>query len=278
MPREPVCAAGNRTRRRCAPRRRSAGSGVAMGPALVRLSRARSPHYASGAIGRAWTAWYDPAPSRGGGRAGRRRCMRPAMQPWQPRRRPHPLAYRGPTGPGCPGTPCRGHPRSGGATPPGTGTGAGSAACDQGRGPDPQARPPPGRLPADRAGGQAGRLALPAWWRGPLAPTALGHGTARAGARRRGAPACRWCAGDSGMRYGAAGAWPAKPLIRDWYHLHQQGPAACRRIGRGKEAKRHRRLRRDRRLWRGAVPAAIAVLEAHRAQARKTAARERLIT
>jgi hypothetical protein len=71
---------------------------------------------------------------------------------------------------------------------------------------------------------------------------------------------------------------PAQPMIRDWYHLHQQGPEPCRRIGRGKEAKRPRRLRLDRRVWRGDVRAAIAALDAHRSQARNTAALERLIT
>ncbi len=71
---------------------------------------------------------------------------------------------------------------------------------------------------------------------------------------------------------------PAKTMILDWYHLHQKCTEQCRRIGRGKLAKRQRRLRLYRRLWRGDVAAAIAVLEAQRSQARNTEALESLIT
>ncbi len=71
---------------------------------------------------------------------------------------------------------------------------------------------------------------------------------------------------------------PAKTMILDWYHLHQKCTEQCSRICQGKQAKRHLLLRLYRRLWRGDVAAAIAVLEAQRSQARNTEALESLIT
>jgi len=71
---------------------------------------------------------------------------------------------------------------------------------------------------------------------------------------------------------------PAKTMILDWYDLHQKCTEQCSRIWRGKQAKRQLLLRLYRRLWRGDVPAAIAVLEADRSQARNTEALESLIT
>ncbi|MFL5804900.1 MAG: hypothetical protein ACJ8CR_24540 [Roseiflexaceae bacterium] len=63
---------------------------------------------------------------------------------------------------------------------------------------------------------------------------------------------------------------PNKTLILDWYHLHQKCRELSSRICRGKQAKRWLLLRLYRRLWRGDVAAAIALLEAERPQTRNT--------
>jgi hypothetical protein len=59
-----------------------------------------------------------------------------------------------------------------------------------------------------------------------------------------------------------------KTRLLDWYHLHQKCTEQCSRICRGKQAKARLLLRLYRRLWRGEVVAAIAVLEAYRPKAK----------
>jgi len=61
-----------------------------------------------------------------------------------------------------------------------------------------------------------------------------------------------------------------KTMILDWYHLHHKCLELSSRICRGKQAKRWLLLRLYRRLWRGDVVAAIALLEAYRPQTRNT--------
>jgi hypothetical protein len=61
-----------------------------------------------------------------------------------------------------------------------------------------------------------------------------------------------------------------KTMILDWYHLHQKCRELSSRICRGKQAKRWLLLRLYRRLWRGDVAAALALLEAYRPQTRNT--------
>ena len=61
---------------------------------------------------------------------------------------------------------------------------------------------------------------------------------------------------------------PDKTMLLDWYHLHQKCIEQCSRICRGKQAKTRLLLRLNRRLWRGEVVAAIAVLEAYRPKAK----------
>jgi hypothetical protein len=70
---------------------------------------------------------------------------------------------------------------------------------------------------------------------------------------------------------------PDKTMILDWYHLQQKCMDLCSRIGRGKVAKAQLLLRLYRRLWRGDVAAAIALLEAERPQARNVEVLETLI-
>ena len=68
-----------------------------------------------------------------------------------------------------------------------------------------------------------------------------------------------------------------KTMILDWYHLHQKCLELSSRICRGKQAKRWLLLRLERRLWRGDVVAALALLEAYRPQTRNTEALDTFI-
>jgi hypothetical protein len=68
-----------------------------------------------------------------------------------------------------------------------------------------------------------------------------------------------------------------KTMILDWYHLHHTCLELSSRICRGKQAKRWLLLRLYRRLWRGDVVAAIALLEAYRPQTRNTEALDTFI-
>ena len=61
---------------------------------------------------------------------------------------------------------------------------------------------------------------------------------------------------------------PDKTMLLDWYHLQQKCTEQCSRICRGKQAKARLLLRLYRRLWRGDVAAAFAVLEAYRPRAK----------
>ena len=55
---------------------------------------------------------------------------------------------------------------------------------------------------------------------------------------------------------------PTKTMILDWYDLQQQCMALSSPIWRGKAARAHFLWRLEWRLWRGDVPAAVALLEA----------------
>jgi hypothetical protein len=68
-----------------------------------------------------------------------------------------------------------------------------------------------------------------------------------------------------------------KTMILDWYHLHAKCSDLCSRICAGKYARARLLLRLYRRLWRGDVTGAIAVLHAYRGQARNTEVLETLI-
>jgi hypothetical protein len=68
-----------------------------------------------------------------------------------------------------------------------------------------------------------------------------------------------------------------KAMILDWYHLQQKCLDFSSRICRGKTAKAQLLQRLYRRLWRGDVPAAIAVLQAHRHQAKNEEKLDELI-
>jgi hypothetical protein len=70
---------------------------------------------------------------------------------------------------------------------------------------------------------------------------------------------------------------PNKTMILDWYHLQQKCIDLSSRIGWGKAARAHFLWRLYRRLWRGDVPAAVALLEAYRPHTRNTAMLETLI-
>jgi hypothetical protein len=70
---------------------------------------------------------------------------------------------------------------------------------------------------------------------------------------------------------------PTKTMILDWYHLHQKCMDLSSRICRGKAARAHFLWRLYRRLWRGDVPAAVALLEAYRPHTRNAAMLETLI-
>ncbi len=66
-------------------------------------------------------------------------------------------------------------------------------------------------------------------------------------------------------------------MILDWYHLHQKCKELCSRICRSKPAKARLLLRLYRRLWRGDVAAAVALLEAYRPETRNTEVLDTLI-
>jgi hypothetical protein len=70
---------------------------------------------------------------------------------------------------------------------------------------------------------------------------------------------------------------PDKTMILDWYHLHQKSADLCSRICKGKQARAKLLLRLYRRLWRGNVTGAIAVLQAYRLQARNIEELETLV-
>jgi hypothetical protein len=69
-----------------------------------------------------------------------------------------------------------------------------------------------------------------------------------------------------------------KAMILDWYHLKQKCLELSSRICRSKVVKAQLLLRLYRRLWRGDVGAAIAVLEAHRHQAKNEEKLDELIS
>ena len=73
------------------------------------------------------------------------------------------------------------------------------------------------------------------------------------------------------------GAQRQQDDVLDWYHLHQKCRELSSRICRGKQAKRWLLLQLERRLWRGDVAAAIALLEAYRAETRNTQALDTFI-
>ncbi len=68
-----------------------------------------------------------------------------------------------------------------------------------------------------------------------------------------------------------------KTMILDWHHLKQKCVDLSSRICRGKAAKAQLLRRLYRRLWRGDVPAAIAILEAERAETKHEAKLDELI-
>ena len=68
-----------------------------------------------------------------------------------------------------------------------------------------------------------------------------------------------------------------KTMILDWHHLKQKCRDLSSRICRSKVAKAQLLRRLYRRLWRGDVPAAIAVLEAQRGEARNEAKLDELL-
>jgi hypothetical protein len=69
-----------------------------------------------------------------------------------------------------------------------------------------------------------------------------------------------------------------KAMIVDWYHLEQKCRGLSSRICRTKAAKTQLLRRLEWRLWRGNVPGAIMVLEAHRCEARNAAKLDELIS
>jgi hypothetical protein len=68
-----------------------------------------------------------------------------------------------------------------------------------------------------------------------------------------------------------------KTMILDWHHLQQKCRELSSRICRSKAAKAQLLRRLYRRLWRGDVPAAIAVLEAQRCEVRNEAKLDELL-
>jgi hypothetical protein len=68
-----------------------------------------------------------------------------------------------------------------------------------------------------------------------------------------------------------------KTMILDWHHLQQKCLELSSRICRSRTAKAQLLRRLYRRLWRGDVPAAIAVLEAHRPETKNETKLEELI-
>ncbi|HSH79269.1 MAG TPA: UPF0236 family protein [Herpetosiphonaceae bacterium] len=72
-------------------------------------------------------------------------------------------------------------------------------------------------------------------------------------------------------------ALTAKTMILDWHHLKQKCLELSSRICRGRLAKAHFLRRLYRRLWRGDVPGALAVLEAERPETKNEAKLDELI-
>jgi hypothetical protein len=70
---------------------------------------------------------------------------------------------------------------------------------------------------------------------------------------------------------------PDKTMLLDWYHLHQKCADLSSRICRGKQAGARLLLRLYRRLWRGDVAGAIAVLQAERGESKNEAKLDELI-
>jgi len=68
-----------------------------------------------------------------------------------------------------------------------------------------------------------------------------------------------------------------KTMLLDWHHLRQRCLEVASRICRSKVAKAHLLRRLYRRLWRGDVPGAIAVLETHRRETRNEAKLDELM-
>ncbi len=68
-----------------------------------------------------------------------------------------------------------------------------------------------------------------------------------------------------------------KRMLLDWHHLKQKCLELSSRICRGKTAKAHLLRRLYRRLWRGDVPGAIAVLEAERGETKNEAKLDELL-
>ncbi|MDQ4076818.1 MAG: hypothetical protein M3220_11315 [Chloroflexota bacterium] len=68
-----------------------------------------------------------------------------------------------------------------------------------------------------------------------------------------------------------------RTMILDWHHLQQKCLDLSSRICRSRAAKVQLLRRLSRRLWRGDVPAAIAVLEAHRRETKNEAQLDELI-
>jgi len=69
-----------------------------------------------------------------------------------------------------------------------------------------------------------------------------------------------------------------KTMILDWYHLYHKCKDLSSRICRGKAARARFLWRLYRRLWRGDIPAAVALLEAYRPHTKNAALLETLIT
>ncbi len=70
---------------------------------------------------------------------------------------------------------------------------------------------------------------------------------------------------------------PRKTMLLDWHHLQQRCLELSSRICRSKAAKAQLLRRLYRRLWRGDVPGAVAVLEARRAETKNVAKLDELI-
>jgi hypothetical protein len=70
---------------------------------------------------------------------------------------------------------------------------------------------------------------------------------------------------------------PTKTMLLDWYHLQQKCTEQCSRICHSKQTKARLLLRLYRRLWRGDVAAAIAVLEAYRPKAKNAEVLDTLV-
>jgi hypothetical protein len=68
-------------------------------------------------------------------------------------------------------------------------------------------------------------------------------------------------------------SWPRSELILDWYHLSKKCYELTSLIARGRVAKKALFGQVLYRLWRGQLDEALALLEAYRPQAKKTAVR-----